>query len=320
MMLRINLLPAYLAERRKTRTAIILSTLLFLGVLGGMLFWWSVTNTAVLAKEDEATRMEQEATAVQGLETEASTIRQGVQPISAKVDFIKQVRFYNGLKQRIYRQAARYTTSNIEYSSMAVQGETLSMNAFANKVPDIGRFLITFFGNPDVRAVSVNGVPGWPRGQNGGGGGYSRRRWRSLRRWWWWPVRRAAAERAARSRGWRRLRRRSGGGGQAANRPGFPFTVTALLIRPVVAPVPPAAGGGAAGAPGAGSPFGGGGGPYGGGGVARTGVAAVRTAAARAARPLRICSSTGAASTKETDLCETGQRLRGRRYLLLPGC
>jgi hypothetical protein len=269
MMLRINLLPAYLAERRKTRTAIILSTLLFLGVLGGMLFWWSVTNTAVLAKEDEATRMEQEATAVQGLETEASTIRQGIQPISAKVDFIKQVRFYNGLKQRIYRQAARYTTSNIEYSSMAVQGETLSMNAFANKVPDIGRFLITFFGNPDVRAVSVNGVPGWPRGQNGGGGGgipggggggpYGGGGGG--------PYGGGGPSGLPGPGGGEGFGGGLGGGGQAANRPGFPFTVTALLIRPVVAPVPPAAGGGAAGAPGAGSPFGGGGGgPYGGGG------------------------------------------------------
>jgi hypothetical protein len=202
---------------------------------------------------------------VQGLETEASTIRQGIQPISAKVDFIKQVRFYNGLKQRIYRQAARYTTSNIEYSSMAVQGETLSMNAFANKVPDIGRFLITFFGNPDVRAVSVNGVPGWPRGQNGGGGipgggggpygggggPYGGGGPSGLPG----PGGGGGFDTGG-----------PGGGGQAANRPGFPFTVTALLIRPVVAPVPPAAGGGAAGAPGAGSPFGGGGGPYGGGG------------------------------------------------------
>lgn len=283
MMLRINLLPAYLAERRKTRTAIILSTLLFLGVLGGMLFWWSSTNTAVQARETEANQMEQEATAVQGLETQASTIRQGIQPISAKVDFIKQVQFYNGLKQRIYRQAARYTTNNIEYNSMAVQGETLSMNAFATKLPDIGRFLITFFGNPDVRAVSVSGVPGWPRGQNGGGGGGA-----GIPGGGGGPYGGGGGGGGSYGGGGGSpyggggpaglppggapggdFGGLGGGGGQAANRPGFPLTVTALLIRPVVAPTPPAAGGGAAGAPGGGSPFGGapgGGGPYGGGG------------------------------------------------------
>ena len=172
-MLRINLLPAYIAERRKTRLAIVGFSFAFLIATAAMLGWFFTYNAVVVAREAEANEQERLAGEVAALETEVQGIQASVAPIRAKRDFIDAVLFYNTLRPNIFRRAAEYTYRDIEYSSMAVQGQTLSINAFAKKTSDVGRFLITMFGNPDLVAVSVAGIPGWspPQQQGGTGGG-----------------------------------------------------------------------------------------------------------------------------------------------------
>ncbi|MBC8143269.1 MAG: hypothetical protein H7Y38_17730, partial [Armatimonadetes bacterium] len=62
---------------------------------------------------------------------------------------------------------------SVEYSSMALGAGTLSMSAYVSRTPDasavdnLSRYLITFYGNPDVKAVSVSGPPGWQRPAQG---------------------------------------------------------------------------------------------------------------------------------------------------------
>lgn len=280
-MLRINLLPAYIGEKRKTRLAIAGASALALAVTGGMLFAWSVQKQAVEKREAEAADMERQAQAVTELQNQASSIRSGILPITNKVSFIEQVRFYNTLRPKIFRQAARYTTNNVEYSAMSVQQQTLSISAFAPKTSDIGRFLITMFGNPDLSAVSVAGVPGWGGQGGGGGGGYGGGGVPGGSGYGGsggsGPTAAGIASGGA-GGGYGGGGGGYGGGGgfnpggagQPQNRRGFPFSVTATLIQPVTPPTPPSAGGGAAGGGGVGQGFGG----YGGGGAYGAGPAA----------------------------------------------
>ncbi len=169
-MLRINLLPAYIAERRKIRATIagfaagFAATLVLLGA------WYATLQTQVTAREQAANEQERLAGEVTQIEQEAQNIRTEVTPILQKKEFVDGVLFYNTLRPKIFRQAAAYTYRNIEYSAMAVEGQTLSIQAFGRNVSDVGRFLITMFGNPDLRAVSVAGVPGWPPQANTSGG------------------------------------------------------------------------------------------------------------------------------------------------------
>ena len=253
-MLRINLLPAYLGEKKKTRLAIVGASLLVAAVTGGSLFAWNHQKQQVETREAEAIAMETEATAVTQLQTDANNIRTAIKPITDKRDFIDAVLFYNQLRPRIYRRAARYTTNNVEFNSMTVSGQSLAISAFAKRPSDVGRFLITMFANPDLSAVSVAGIPGWsgagggttgggpggpaggfPGSGGGGGGGYG-------------GGSRPGAGVGGPAGG--------GGGAQQTNRPGFPFSVGATLIYPVAPPS----------APGGGGPAGGGGGGFGGGG------------------------------------------------------
>ena len=177
-MLRINLLPAYFAERRKTRLAIVGFSVGFLAVTAAMLGWFFVQKHNTEALEAQASAEADKAAQVVAIQTEATGIRAKVQPIKDKEEFVKAVLFQNSLRSRIFRQAAAYTYRDVEYRSMVIAGNTLNVQASSKRVSDIGRYLITMFGNPDLTAVSISGIPGWPPGNTsggaggGGGGGY----------------------------------------------------------------------------------------------------------------------------------------------------
>lgn len=159
--LRINLLPAYIAERKKTQGAIVAAALVFALATAAPLFLFVKTQNDVKTTKEEADQLEQEAAKVDTLNSQASAELAKIQPIQDKVDFVEGVLFYNGWRQKIYRRAAQYTISNVELSGMNIQGNTLAINGYANSVDDLGRYLITFFGNPDVEAVTITGPPGY---------------------------------------------------------------------------------------------------------------------------------------------------------------
>ena len=175
--LRINLLPGYIAEMRQTRLAIAGFGALFVLALAGSLFYYSVRSAETVAMETAANDKETEATAaaavVSKLKGEATTLRAQIAPIGERVQFVKDVNFYNTWAQKVYRRAAAYTDKSVEYSSMALGNGTLSMSAYVSKTPDasavdnLSRYLITFYGNPDVAAVSISGPPGWERPAQG---------------------------------------------------------------------------------------------------------------------------------------------------------
>ena len=94
-MLRINLLPAYIAERRKLRLTIAAFSAAFLAVTGGVLAYYFVKQAQVQQLEADANAEETKAQAVQLLQSQAQTTRSGVQPILDKVNYVDQVRWYN---------------------------------------------------------------------------------------------------------------------------------------------------------------------------------------------------------------------------------
>jgi len=245
-MLRINLLPAYIAERKKTTTAIVLASVLWLLVLGlGLGYYFGSLSPQVADAETAATKEQAAADAVTKYAADTDTLREKIKPLKDKVDFVKLVRFHNQIRQKIYRNAARYTYKNVEYNQMAINDRTLVVSAFVKNVSDLGRFYINMFGNPDVTAVSIQVIPSWPPIQQQQPGN---------------PF---------------------GGGPSPAEAGWFPVQLTATLVRPVVLPQLPASlfGGGTGAAGGGGMGVGGppmmggyGGGPpmmggYGGGGA-----------------------------------------------------
>jgi len=174
-MLRINLLPAYIAERRKTQAAIAISAILLVLPCIGLLIFYGSLKKQVADEEQLATETETRKAAVDAITSLASQTRAKIAPLQDKVHFVEDVRFYNTLRPRIYTQAARYTIPRVEYNAMSVTGNALTIGGFVSgangkeAVQNFGRYLITFFGNPDITALSVAGLPGYPSPATGTG-------------------------------------------------------------------------------------------------------------------------------------------------------
>lgn len=162
-MLRINLLPASLGEQKKVRLAIILASLLFAGVLFGMLgYHFLKIIPDAQAAEQRATDEETQQARVQKISDDAKSELQRVQPILDKVNFVESVQFHNTIRQTIFANTARYTIPQVEYDGMSVNNNVLSVSAYAKNLSDLGRFYLYMFGNPDLTAVSIQGIPSWP--------------------------------------------------------------------------------------------------------------------------------------------------------------
>lgn len=165
-MLRINLLPAYIAQRRRVRNAIIGMIALFLLATGGSLFYqFGMLQPEVTRLEQEANDMQAQADQVTAYASQTAQIRQKVQPLKEKVQFVESIRYHNRIRQKIFRNVAKYTYNEVEYDSMSVNSNTLQVNGYVRQLADIGRFYITLFGNPDITAVSLTSpVPSYPLG------------------------------------------------------------------------------------------------------------------------------------------------------------
>jgi hypothetical protein len=176
-MLRINLLPAYIAERRKRNLAIVVSIFMVALPCVALMVYYTSLKAQAADEKQLADDTEQKKADIDAINAKAQSTLDKVKPIIDKVAFVDNIHFYNTLPGRIYSQAARYTIPQAEYNSMSASGTTLAMTGFIagqsgpDAVANFGRYLVTFFGNPDITALSVNGLPGYPSPSTGTGTG-----------------------------------------------------------------------------------------------------------------------------------------------------
>lgn len=162
-MLRINLLPAYIAEQRKTKMAwVVTGTGVAAVVVGLVGYQFGYLQPQVAKMTQEATDADTAASAVEALEQKAQGEIAKIAPLQAKVTFVQGVRYFNLLVPQIYRNVAKYTYNRVEYSAMNASGDTLQISAMVQNLSDVGRFYLTLFANPDITAISIKGMPGWP--------------------------------------------------------------------------------------------------------------------------------------------------------------
>ncbi|MGC4045152.1 MAG: hypothetical protein QM758_15280 [Armatimonas sp.] len=143
----------------------VLAGLLFVVAAGAMAGWFVQQNSATEQMKTEAQEMDRRATEVETLKSNTDSLAATIKPLVDKVNFVKQVHWYNGLRPRIFEQAARYTDPRVEYMSMAVQADTLSIRGRVKKLSDAANYYLAMSANPDVKAVGWKGIYGWPNNQ-----------------------------------------------------------------------------------------------------------------------------------------------------------
>lgn len=168
-MLKINLLPSYIYEKRKVKQTAIVFAVLFIGVVAGMVAWY----VALGAKQREMTiqvaDMQQKANEVKQIEALAAAEEQRLPIIQGKVAFIESVMDYNLAYPKLYEEMAKYTYNRIMYTSVDPSGGQLKIAAHARSIGDCGRYLLNMYRASHIfTTVGIDAVPGWPR-QNASG-------------------------------------------------------------------------------------------------------------------------------------------------------
>jgi hypothetical protein len=166
-MLKINLLPPYINQQSKIRSAWTLMGVLLAVELVGLTLFQASKRAEEDQKIAEVTQKETQVGEVQKLATEAQQIRSEVAPIKEKTDFINQLLSYNKVRPDLYERVASYIYREIWVSGMQAEQNILTMPASGKSISGVGRFLLFMQNSPDFSRIQISSVPGWPPGTPG---------------------------------------------------------------------------------------------------------------------------------------------------------
>ncbi|HEY3328425.1 MAG TPA: hypothetical protein VGK19_00245 [Capsulimonadaceae bacterium] len=160
-MLRINLLPSYVAQRRLTRQTLLLFTVLFSSIVAVALIYSITLHQRLTQITDDAARATAAKQTIDDINTQATQVAGQLPAISEKVDFVKKLQEYNLSYVKLYRNIARYTSPDILYTSLAVSGTSLTISAYAPSLPALARYMQIMYNEPDISKLSVSAIPGY---------------------------------------------------------------------------------------------------------------------------------------------------------------
>ena len=166
-MIKINLLPRTINQRRVVRnTAILLGCILALVIAAGVGYGFKLKGD-VAREEELASLTEAWKAKVEGIQKQAQQVKDQTKPIQQKLNFINQVLDYNLQYPKLYEQVARWTYEKVSLTGLQCDGQQLVMQAHVRTLDDLGRYLLNMYRAVNLfTEVTISGVPGY--GQGGG--------------------------------------------------------------------------------------------------------------------------------------------------------
>lgn len=154
--MKLNLVPAYVHQRKANKQIVIFLVLLFLAVNGIMGYLMYGTQQRLGELKEEKTTKEAQASQVDNLVEQAKGRVTQVALTLKKVDFVDQVLSWNKRFPELYSEVAQYISPRARVMVMQVaQGNQLQMTAATNGVREIGLFLQTMYTCPRFSGVSL---------------------------------------------------------------------------------------------------------------------------------------------------------------------
>ena len=162
-MLRINLLPSYVSQRRLTKRLVVAFAALFiLCVLAPLAIYASMVHhlNDVSAQADSA---EAGKKITDARKAQAAAAIASIKPIQDKLDFVIAVHAYNRQQVALYNTLADTSPkSSLIYTDASYSASTMSIKAYSPSVDVVGRYLQAMYQEPDFQTVAVDKIPGYP--------------------------------------------------------------------------------------------------------------------------------------------------------------
>ncbi len=162
-MLRIDLLPKYVQQRRLTRRLVPLFLFifaLFVAVPLALYFYEKGQLATITQQANDAVTGKAKTDA---LKSQATTTISQVAPIQAKLQFVTDGDAYMRKWVALYNTLADTTPkSSFIYTGASVSGTTMSIKAYSPSVEEVGRYLQVMYHEPDFVTVAVDRIPAYP--------------------------------------------------------------------------------------------------------------------------------------------------------------
>lgn len=162
-MLRINLLPSYVQQRRLTKRLVLPFVLLFLACLAAPLAAYFYLHGKLVTLTQNADDAVTGKGKTDALKAEATTTIAQVGPIQQKLQFVIDVDAYARKWISKYNTLAETTPqSSFLYTGASITGPTMAIKAYSPSVEEVGRYLQVMYHEPDFSTVAVDHIPAYP--------------------------------------------------------------------------------------------------------------------------------------------------------------
>jgi len=165
-MLKINLLPEHFALVRRTKQLMVLFAVLAVGVLALWIgYRKGVLEPKIRFQEDRIAEFRPQASAVDQLETEATSIRGQVPRFARPVMAIRGMDKLPAQYKRAFEDLNEYFFANARMLTFTLSGDQIGINAEVNNTTDVGRFYLNILECPYITNIGFSAFGG------GSGGG-----------------------------------------------------------------------------------------------------------------------------------------------------
>ena len=162
-MLRINLLPPYVSQRRLTRKLVPAFIAVFALCVAAPLAVYFYLHNQLVALTQQASDAVAGKAKTDSYKAEATTTLAQVGPITAKLKFVDADYAYIRKWVALYNTLADTTPkSSFIYTGATVTGATMAIKAYSPSVEEVGRYLQVMYHEPDFTTVAVDHIPAYP--------------------------------------------------------------------------------------------------------------------------------------------------------------
>lgn len=163
-MIKINLLPKGINEKKIIKALMMLFGILFVAIIvGAFAIRMLVIDPKIERKQMELKQAQAYKAQVEANKAQTAKINGQVADITAKLNFINAVLKYNTQYPELYKKVAMWTYEKIVLDSLTSNGTNVTMTARAKNLRDLGRYILNLYRANDLYTqVSISGVPGYP--------------------------------------------------------------------------------------------------------------------------------------------------------------
>ncbi|MCC2668760.1 MAG: hypothetical protein K0Q72_1231 [Armatimonadetes bacterium] len=159
-MIKINLLPPHIHQRKQVKIAVGIVVVMLIGEIAGVLAYREGPRKFF----EDQTKLDGERKAalqlVQNVGSEAGTVLGGEQALGPKYNFITGMLDYNKMYPDLYARTAGYTYADATFLNLEASANQLKFDAYISDPADVARLMVGLSNSPDFASLpQISGVP-----------------------------------------------------------------------------------------------------------------------------------------------------------------